>query len=88
MQRATEHYRAESYAEAAAEMRRGLAELPENSALRYNLACYTALAGDAEEALDALRQTVEEDPRFAELARTDPDFASLRDSPGFTQLVE
>ena len=87
MQRGTEHYRAGRYAEAAAEMRDGLAELPENSALRYNLACYSALAREPEEALAALRHAVEEDPRFTELARSDPDFASLREDPRFTQLV-
>jgi tetratricopeptide (TPR) repeat protein len=87
VERADAHVAAGRYAEAAEVMREGLDEIPEHSGFRYNLACYSALAGDHEAAFEALRQAVGEYPRFAELAREEPDFAPIRVDPRFAELV-
>jgi quercetin dioxygenase-like cupin family protein len=60
-----------------------LAERPDHPALLYNLACMESLAGYADDALTHLERAVELDPKFAEAAAKDEDFASIRDDPRF-----
>jgi tetratricopeptide (TPR) repeat protein len=60
-----------------------LAERPEHPALLYNLACVESLAGRHVEALVHLKRSIELEPRWAENARTDPDFDAIRAEPGF-----
>ncbi len=52
----------------------------------YNLACAEALLGEADAAIDHLARAVELHPPFAEAARDDEDFASLRADPRFARL--
>ncbi|HEX6702524.1 MAG TPA: tetratricopeptide repeat protein [Gaiellaceae bacterium] len=85
---AFKHYRAGRYSEAAQTLREGLAEFPDSAGLRYNLACFSALAGDRETALAELAEAIRREPRFRESARSDDDFASLRDDPGFNELLD
>ena len=87
MDRADELARAGRFAEAAAVMREALAELPRHAGLRYDLARYASLAGDGEAAFAALKQALDEYPRFAEFARVDTDFAGIRDDARFAELV-
>jgi tetratricopeptide (TPR) repeat protein len=54
----------------------------------YNLACYSALLGRKEEAMDYLKTALENDESLREWAREDSDLDSLRDDPGFEFLVE
>jgi tetratricopeptide (TPR) repeat protein len=74
------------YDTARAILEDGLAQ-KEHPALHYNLACVEALAGDAERALAELELAIDAAPRFRESARTDDDFASLRDDPRFSALT-
>lgn len=60
-----------------------LAERPDQPALLYNLACVESLAGRHVDALLDLRRAAELEPRWAERARTDPDFDAIRNEPGF-----
>jgi tetratricopeptide (TPR) repeat protein len=60
-----------------------LAEFPDNAALLYNLACIESLAGRSLDALLHLERAVELDPKWAEHARTDPDFDAIRTEPAF-----
>ncbi len=60
-----------------------LAERPDHPALLYNLACMEARAGRHVEALLHLQRAVELDPKWAEHASRDPDFAAIRGEPGF-----
>jgi tetratricopeptide (TPR) repeat protein len=60
-----------------------LAELPDNAALLYNLACIESLAGRSLDALLHLERAVELDPKWARHARDDPDFETLRAEPAF-----
>jgi mannose-6-phosphate isomerase-like protein (cupin superfamily) len=59
--------------------------LKENDApvMHYQLACVEALAGNRDRALDELRIAVDGNERYREAARTDEDFASIRDDPRF-----
>ncbi len=54
----------------------------------YNLACYRALKGNPDGALDALRRAVEMEDRFREMAREDEDFLSLAGDPEFMELTQ
>jgi quercetin dioxygenase-like cupin family protein len=49
----------------------------------YHLACFAALDGDRDAALDHLRRAVELDPQAARWAAEDEDFAVIRDDPRF-----
>ena len=60
-----------------------LVEQPEHPALLYNLACMEARGGHHLDALLHLRRAVELDPKWAEYASTDSDFAAIRSEPGF-----
>ena len=61
----------------------GLADYPEHPSLRYQLACYSALAGDREAALEHLRVAVAGNPETAAWAADDADLDSIRDDPRF-----
>ena len=56
---------------------------PGNPNVLYNLACFESLAGRTEDALGHLAQAVERDQRMRQWARTDEDFAAIRDDPRF-----
>jgi len=51
--------------------------------MHYQLACVEALAGNRERALDELAVAVEGNERYRDAAKTDEDFASIRDDPRF-----
>lgn len=68
---------ARAYATAA----EGLAPHPDDASLNYNLACYAALAGMTDTALDHLRLAFEKDARTRKWAEDDSDLDSLRDDP-------
>jgi hypothetical protein len=53
----------------------------------YNLACCEALAGRKDDAVEHLRQAIGTAERFRDHAKGDPDFDSIRDEPGFAELV-
>jgi tetratricopeptide (TPR) repeat protein len=61
---------------------------PGNPNVLYNLACFEALAGRADDALGHLATAVEGDPRTREWAQSDEDFASIRDDPRFPARPE
>jgi tetratricopeptide (TPR) repeat protein len=62
---------------------RTLAAYPGNPNVLYNLACFEALAGRVDDALEHLARAVEGDPRTREWAQTDSDFDSIRADPRF-----
>jgi quercetin dioxygenase-like cupin family protein len=63
-------------------LEQGLAE-NDAAVIHYQLACVEALDGNTERALAELQAAVEREPRFAESAQSDDDFASIRDDPRF-----
>jgi mannose-6-phosphate isomerase-like protein (cupin superfamily) len=71
-------YEAGDYARAIAIAEQGLADFPRHGTLHYHLACYRALAGEPDAALEHLRIAFEEDPRTRGWAESDADLDSLR----------
>jgi tetratricopeptide (TPR) repeat protein len=75
--------RAERWDEAIRLHVEALAEQPEHPALLYNLACMEARGGHSLDALLHLQRAVELEPKWADYAAKDSDFASIRHEPGF-----
>ena len=80
---AVPYSRAENWSEAIRIHVEALAEQPEHPALLYNLACMEARGGRHLDALLHLQRSVELDPKWADYAGKDSDFAAIRSEPGF-----
>ena len=65
----------------------GLRAHPGAATLHYTLACLEAVEGNREPALSALRGAVGLRPQAGEWARSDDDFAALREDPEFKALT-
>ena len=76
-------YNAGEYDRAVEIASEGLAEWPDSGQLHYQLACFHALAGRREQALEHLAIAVANDPRAAGWAQEDADFDSIRADPAF-----
>jgi tetratricopeptide (TPR) repeat protein len=74
-------YREQRYAEAAQVLRDGLVAHPDNGTLHYNLACFAALSGERDEAVEHLLRSIELRAQFGEHARGDDDLDPIRDDP-------
>lgn len=61
----------------------GLRRHPGNPSLLYNLACAESAAGHAADAIAHLEQAIAAKADYAEFARNDSDFDSIRAEPGF-----
>jgi tetratricopeptide (TPR) repeat protein len=75
--------RAGRYDKARELLREGLEAKPGHPSILYDLACVEALAGETEQALDLLNESIAKNESFREYAQTDEDFASIRDDPRF-----
>ena len=68
----------------------GLAQLDESprwvGVVRYNLACYLALAGEKNTAIEILGEALRLHPGLIEWSRQDTDLTSLRGLPGYERL--
>ncbi len=60
---------------------------PEQAVLYYDLACYFALAGERERALEALEKAIQIDAGLKSLAQKEDDLRSLRGDKRFEELV-
>ena len=78
------HYRSGDYARAVEIASEGLADWPEHPSLRYQLACYEALGGNREAAIEHLRIAFDRNPDTREWAAGDEDLASVRDDPALS----
>jgi tetratricopeptide (TPR) repeat protein len=75
--------RSERWDEAIRIHEEALEDDPDDPRLFYNLACMEARGGRRLDALLHLKRAVELDPKWADYAAADSDFASIRDEPGF-----
>ncbi len=73
---------------ALAEARRAVEINPGLPEALYDLACYYALSGQVDVALQTLRQAIDLAPRFKQMAKEDPDLESLRGESAFKKLLE
>ena len=76
-------YLAGDYDEAIRIASEGLEENADNAGLLYNLACFQALAGRGDEAVELLRRAYEVLPAAREWATDDSDLDSIRDRRDF-----
>ncbi len=75
------------YAEAEASFERALTLQKNPAGTYYNQASFYAAQEDSDRAVEALALAIQLDPKFRILARSDPDFDSLRHNPRFISLV-
>jgi hypothetical protein len=80
-------FRDKDYARGIAIVREGLDRYPDNPNVLYTLACFESLAGDADSAIDHLRQAAAVDPLVADWAKDDSDLDPIRDDPRFGSAV-
>ena len=74
--------------EAAEEACRKAAELdPTRAAAWFKLACFAARRGDIEEAVADLEKACAESEEYREEAKSQPEFAPLREDPRFLRIV-
>ena len=64
-----------------------LAVEPNDALIRYNLACYWALAKNKRQALTYLAQAFDLKDDYRSLVAAEPDFDALRNDPAFQALV-
>ena len=60
---------------------------PNNPVAHFNVGCFAARSGHADQAIEALQQAVEINPRIKELIATDEDLDSIREDPRFAELT-
>jgi tetratricopeptide (TPR) repeat protein len=75
--------RAGDHEAAVAMMREALDLYPDNASTLYNLACFEALSGRADEAIEHLTRAAGIEPQAAAWADGDTDLDSVRDRPDF-----
>jgi tetratricopeptide (TPR) repeat protein len=68
-------------------MERLLRQRPDEPIGLYNLACYLSLAGDRERSLDLLRQAVDADASYRELAAREDDLSAIRGDGRFARII-
>ncbi|NLX10748.1 MAG: ClbS/DfsB family four-helix bundle protein [Chloroflexi bacterium] len=79
--------RASQMYEQSVQVANALDDSPEwRSIAIYNLACYYAIAGQKEKAVERLRQALELNPGLTEWSKEDPDFASIRQEPDYQAI--
>jgi tetratricopeptide (TPR) repeat protein len=76
-------YERGDYDEAVAIASEGLADYPDHPTLHYQLACYQALAGHPDEALEHFAIAAAANPEVIAWAADDDDLASIREHPRF-----
>ncbi|HTF88186.1 MAG TPA: tetratricopeptide repeat protein [Planctomycetota bacterium] len=85
-------YDAKKFEDSIPPLQQSLAILTElgskdRAGIAYNLACSQALTRHRDEALAALKQAIEVDPRYRQKAADDSDFASLAEDAEFKKLI-
>lgn len=85
--RASRHHEAGEWEAGAEVLAAALATRGEDAVVLYDLACFEARAGRADDAVAHLRRGLELDPGLRAGARVDADFESLRGRPDLEELL-
>lgn len=91
-----EHYRNRGERLKAADLIKQLADAMQSldaslvwqGGINYNLACYHALAGQLEEAIEELSKALQLNPEFKDWVNQDQDLEALRDHPKYLAMVK
>ena len=81
------YFATEQYDKAYEALMQAHGEFPDDAAVLFNLACAESLLGRTDDAIGHLEQSIANEERFRELARTDTDFDAVRDDPRFKELL-
>lgn len=79
--------RTQSLDAAAETLQHAFAANPRDALAHFNMACYRAQQHRTDEALELLKNALQLDPKLKALARTEPDFAEVRELSEFKTLV-
>lgn len=86
--RASQAHQEGNYAQAVIDYTDVLSLKPDDTVASYNLACALARLGQYEAALTQLRRAIDTGgPRYQDYARQDPDFAELKRTLAFSELI-
>jgi tetratricopeptide (TPR) repeat protein len=81
-------YNAGDYETALAKQLVVVEKQPDNPVAHFNVGCFAARAGHADQAIEALGRAVEINDRIKELMATDEDLDSIREDQRFTELMK
>jgi tetratricopeptide (TPR) repeat protein len=81
-------YNAGDYETALAKQLVVVEKQPDNPVAHFNVGCFAARAGHADEAIESLRRAVEINDRIRELIATDEDLDSIREDQRFAELTK
>ena len=81
-------YSAGDYEEALSKQLAVVEKQPSNPVAHFNVGCFAARAGHADQAIEALGRAVEINRRITELMATDEDLDSIREDPRFAELMK
>jgi uncharacterized Ntn-hydrolase superfamily protein len=87
LRRASGFYRGLDYARGIAILGEANERFPDDATILYDLACYEALDGRHDAAIEHVGRAIELEPGYREAAGADEDFATLRRDPAFRALV-
>ncbi len=82
------HHELKDYAAALADCGRAIELNPTDATPVYNTACAYALQSDLEQACEWLHRAICMDAKYVEMARTDSDFDSIRNTEEFQALLK
>jgi tetratricopeptide (TPR) repeat protein len=81
-------YNAGDYEEALAKQLIVVEKQPDNPVAHFNVGCFAARSGHTDQAIEALRRSVEINARIKELIATDEDLDSIREDERFTEFAQ
>jgi len=80
-------YNAQDYETALEKQLVVVEKQPENPVAHFNVGCFAARSGHADQAIEALKRAIEINDRIKELIATDEDLDSIREDPRFKELA-
>ncbi|BAZ70092.1 TPR repeat-containing protein [Fischerella sp. NIES-4106] len=76
------------YEEAIASYDQAVEIKPDDHQAWYNKACCYALQRNIEQAIEYLREAINLNPEYREMAKTDSDFDGIREDERFQELIQ